>query len=280
MKYDLADGAPDFLRLMLENIDFWRELNPKCTISDDPWRQNIEPYQISPEEMEQHAATMRREGYFQTRPIIPQDDLDTLVKCISNIRAPWKFPLKYAFVYDEFYSVLARLGNVLNPILGVGYQLVPTELNVFFIPAGENSKGFAPHRDYFRSSIGPDGLPKLVNVWIPLTDATTLNSCIYVLPGHLDPLYPDGSQFEVGNPRDFLQNIRALPAAAGSILCWSTSLLHWGGRSSQQATHPRVSFAVYCQSREFPPVHSTVMDIPSPIPFNHRVYLIRHSPFV
>jgi hypothetical protein len=279
MKDDLAETAPGSLYRVLENINFWHKLNPKCTISDDPWPQNIEPYQISPGEMAEHAATMIREGYFQTRPIIPPDDLDTLVNCILNI-ASWKLPLSYAFVYDKFYSVIARLSNVLNPILGTGYQLVPEELNVFHVPVGDNATGFPPHRDYLRmaNSIGSDGLPKLVTVWIPLTDATTLNSCMYVLPGHLDPLYPDrASQFEVGDPRDLLQNIRALPAKAGSILCWNTSLLHWGSRSSQQATHPRLSFGVYFQSRELPAAHSTVMDIPSPIPFSHRVQLIRRG---
>ena len=128
------------------------------------------------------------------------------------------------------------------------------------------------------SSIGSDGLPKLVNVWIPLTDATTLNSCMHVLPGHLDPLYPHGGSRAnpVGdqNKLILLQNVRALPAKAGSILCWSTGLLHWGGRSSQRATHPRLSFAVYFQSRELPPVHSTTMNIPSPISFRNRVYLV------
>ena len=74
---------------MIENIEFWRALNPECTISDNPWPEAPEPYQISPEEMAEHASTMRREGYFQTRPIIPQEDLDTLGKCIINV-VRWK----------------------------------------------------------------------------------------------------------------------------------------------------------------------------------------------
>ena len=242
-------------------------------------RKPPEPYQISAEEMAEHASTMRREGYFQTRPIIPQEDLDTLGKCITNVVRS-KLRPEYAFVYDEFYAVISRLGHVLNPILGAGYQFVPEELNAFFIPTDDDARGIGPHRDYLRTanSIGSDGLPKLVNVWIPLTDATTLNSCMHVLPGHLDPLYPHGGSRAnpVGdqNKLILLQNVRALPAKAGSILCWSTSLLHWGGRSSQRATHPRLSFAVYFQSRELPPVHSTTMNIPSPISFRNRVYLV------
>lgn len=274
---NLCSFASDrFREKVIANIDFWRALNPECKINDDPWPKAPDPYEISPEEMAEHAATMRREGYFQTRPIIPREELDTLAKCMTNI-VRWKLSPEYAFVYDDFYAVICQLGNVLTPILGSGYQFVPEELGAYFIPTGDCEKGFSPHRDHLRTttSIGSDGLPKLVTVWIPLTDATTLNSCLYVLPGHLDPLYPDGgSQFEMADPFTFLQSIRALPAKAGSVLCWNTSLLHWGSRSSQQATHPRLSIAVYFQSREIPPMHSTAMAIPSPIPFSRRVYLV------
>jgi hypothetical protein len=78
---------------VIDNTDFWRALNPECKISDDPWPKAPEPYQISPEEMAEHAATMRREGYFQTRPIIPQEELDMLAKCMTNI-VRWKLRLR------------------------------------------------------------------------------------------------------------------------------------------------------------------------------------------
>ena len=71
-----------------------------------------------------------------------------------------------------------------------------------------------------------------------------------------------------------LEDIRALPAKAGSIVCWSTSLLHWGARSSRRATQPRISMATYYQSRDVPPYHNVTMDIPSPIPFAYRIHLV------
>jgi hypothetical protein len=43
---------------------------------------------------------------------------------------------------------------------------------------------------------------------------------------------------------------------------------------SGQAIHPRISFAVYYQSRDAPPYHKATIDIPSPIPFAYRLYLI------
>lgn len=51
-------------------------------------------------------------------------------------------------------------------------------------------------------------------------------------------------------------------------------LLHWGARSSAMAKGPRMSFAFYFQSRHVPPYHAVTMDIPSPIPFDYRLYLL------
>ena len=38
----------------------------------------------------------------------------------------------------------------------------------------------------FRST---DGSPRYTTAWIPLTDATPNNSCLYVVPRHADPGY-------------------------------------------------------------------------------------------
>src|SRR5262245_13523545 len=174
----MDDAIPKARRSVpMEQIDFWRALNPECTITDSPLPAIAEPYEIPAEEMSQHAATMVREGYFQTRPIIPKPELDKLARCMTNI-VRWKLRPEYVYLYDEVYAIAARLARVLDPILGSNFQLVPQELGAYFIPVGNDTKGFKPHRDYLRVPIGPNGLPRLVTAWIPLTDATTLNSCL------------------------------------------------------------------------------------------------------
>lgn len=41
-----------------------------------------------------------------------------------------------------------------------------------------------PHRDFnFTESNDPDGRPKMLSIWVPVTDATLNNGCMYVLPG-------------------------------------------------------------------------------------------------
>jgi len=44
-------------------------------------------------------------------------------------------------------------------------------------------------------------------------------------------------------PVNLLQDVRALPATAGSLLAWNTGVLHWGGRASRLGAGPRCSYA-------------------------------------
>jgi hypothetical protein len=272
------------LRRNVTDADYWRRLNPECSLTDQPFPESPMPYPISRHTMERHLDQIRKEGYFQTSPIVDPTEVDKLRRCIATVVRHGHHS-SYALVYDEFYHVMAKLANVLSPVLGPDFQLVPDEYSAYYIPPDNRATGTRPHRDSLRTatSVEPDGTPTLVNVWIPLTDATTLNSCMYVLPAHVDPHYPrrNGGPIAAGTRADEvdlrasdLQNIRALPAQAGSVLCWSTHLLHWGARSSEYAAHPRVSFAMYYQSRRVPPYHEVTMDIPAPLAFEYRLHLI------
>ncbi len=265
------DDVPD--------VEYWRRLNPECHISDSPFPGSPEPYPICPEAMKKNLARIRKEGYFQTEPVVEPAEVEKLRRCVAVVVTNGH-PPGYALVYDEFYRVMARLGSVLSPVLGPDFQLVPDECDAYHVPADGRAAGSPPHRDTLRTatSVEPDGTPTLVNVWVPLTDATALNSCIYVLPAHLDPHYPHRGGAMSPDRIDLrgrdLPNVRALPARAGSVLCWGTHLLHWGARSSEHAAGPRVSFATYYQSRRVPPYHEVTMDIPSPLPFARRLRLI------
>ncbi len=275
----LFERASLLERTHVTNADYWRRLNPECSISDRPFLESPVPYPALREVMDQQLAQIRKEGYFQTAPLVSSAEVDKLRQCVTAVVRHGHHS-NYALVYDEFYHVMGRLANVLAPVLGPDFQLVPDEYAAYYIAPDDQSTGSSPHRDSLRSatSVEPDGTPTLVNVWIPLTDATTLNSCIYVLPAHLDPQYPHHGGVMSPDRIDLswrdLPNIRALPAQAGSILCWSTHLLHWGARSSEYATEPRISFAMYYQSRRVPRYHEVTMDIPSPLPFADRLHLI------
>jgi len=107
------------------------------------------------------------------------------------------------------------------------------------IPGGNFS---LPHRDYPASEAwnASSDAPNLVSAWIPLTDATTDNGCMYVLPRRADASWSDGShpdhlapatREEGGGASLRFDVARAVPmiAKAGSVCAWAGQTVHWGG---------------------------------------------------
>lgn len=269
-------------KLTISQQSYWEKLLPEFSIKDNPFPKKASPYPIDKQQLDICVQQIREDGYFVTPPIIPQEKLDQLKQCISAVTTKGHRP-SYALMYDIFYEVVGSLENVLQPILGENYQMVPDEFGAFYIQNEKTAKGSPPHRDSIHTH-GKlqyrDQLPTLINVWIPLTDATTQNSCIHVIPTSADPYLKDGAPLNMNKSYTkeelfhLLHHTRALPAPAGSVLGWDTNLLHWGGQSSIQAEEPRMSVAFYFQSALVPPYHKFTMDMPADIPFDYRLYLI------
>jgi len=70
------------------------------------------------------------------------------------------------------------------------------------------------------------------------------------------------------------QNIRAVPATAGSMLAWNQAVLHWGGRASQLAAAPRSSAAFEFQRGDRPPFNKPLLDPAQAPPFRQRLGLV------
>jgi ectoine hydroxylase-related dioxygenase (phytanoyl-CoA dioxygenase family) len=105
-------------------------------------------------------------------------------------------------------------------------------------------------------------------VWIPLTDATPDNSCIYVLPLSRDPNYPSHPDVE---SVERLQDVRALPAPVGSALVWNQYLLHWGSRACARASEPRISWGIYFQSGDVENFNRSAREPAGPLGFEERL---------
>lgn len=269
--------------LTVANPTYWEELFPLFSITDHPFQSNSNHFQVEAEAIDFCIEQLKHDGYFITPPIIPEEELQQLRACITKVATQGHRP-NLAFIYDEVFAVFGRLKQVLTPILGENYQLIPDEIGGFYIQTEDAKSGTGPHRDniHTHSSLTyQDGLPTLINVWIPLTDATTLNSCMYVIPKHADPFLEEntplntyGQDYSWQEVSKLLQLARAVPAPAGSILGWDTNLMHWGGTSSIFAKQPRLSLACYFQSAQVPPYHKFTMNLSAPIPFDYRLYLI------
>jgi hypothetical protein len=139
----------------------------------------------------------------------------------------------------------------------------------------EGHRGFGssfglPHRDYsaadslYREEEEKDcpkdtasDHPAILNVWIPLNDATLDNGCMYVVPrefdadfartdshhAHMNPATEvrAGLSSKIHFP---LHGVRALPAPAGSLIAWYGNTIHWGSTCSRYAKVPRKSIAL------------------------------------
>ncbi len=211
------------------------------------------------------------EGYYQHGPLVPATRTAPLAEAVLALRAAG-LPLELAFAFDEFWQVSSWFRPLLETVLGPGFRQLPA-LTIWCVD-GPLDAGWKPHRDR-RDALLPSGMPGALSVWLPLTEATPLNGCIYVLPAHLDPHYGTGEVHE--QMLLAAQDVRALPSPAGAFLCWNHELLHWGGRSSSRAAGPRISIGLEYQRGDLPPFRAPLIDPLAAPPLAHRLGLIGDS---
>ncbi|TWI42511.1 ectoine hydroxylase-related dioxygenase (phytanoyl-CoA dioxygenase family) [Pseudoduganella flava] len=237
------------LRHAASQIGYWRTLHPDLTITGRPLADTPALPVLTRADVGRLAADTVREGYFHAPQVIAPAYAARLARVVDNLVRNG-IPPVFCLVYDEFWNMFAGLDPLLRALLGEGYRLLPADIWAWHVAPTEGASGWGPHRDLPRlDALRADGRPRVVNVWLPLTDAGPDNACMYVLPAHLDPNFPehvDGGRFGLED----WQNIRALPAHAGSALGWNTQVLHWGGRCSARATAPRISVGIYFRSAD------------------------------
>ena len=267
-------------RAEFQDPDFWRRINPDLTISDNPFRQ-VASVEVAPAEVDRCSRLLVEEGYMQTRPLVPEARMEPLVRGIRRL-VERGIPSGFLCLYDEYYQIFQGLEPLFAPLLGPRYRWVNDGNWAFYVPPGAaGSVGFLelnPHRD----TLGPDPsvlerrLPTILSVWIPLNDVSTAESCIYIVPADLDPDYFT-TRRDVDRTRFKLQSVRALPAEAGSVLAWSTHLIHWGGAASPHARDARMSVAVYFQRAGLAAYHPSAVDAGDSLPFPVRLRITVRS---
>ena len=251
-----------------ESPEFWRELCPQLRIEGET---------ALPEaalgDVNELLQRLRHEGYVNVAGVLGAGTVEPLRDCIALLHER-KIPLAFAFVYDEFWKVFQSLADFLHAALGVSYRALP-DFWVWHVPASEQAMGWGPHRDRLQPTLDDDNSPHSLTVWLPFTDATPLNGCIYLLPAHLDECFKlrrwDGEDNkQVKEP----QNVRALPAPAGSFLAWNQGVLHWGGRASRLAEGPRASAAFEFQRGDLAAFNQPLLDPKRSPLFRERLGLV------
>ncbi|QLL08435.1 phytanoyl-CoA dioxygenase family protein [Mycobacterium vicinigordonae] len=256
------------LAAQAECRDFWGGLCPDMSIEGEAIAR---PAAVG--ETDELFLELKREGYVQVPNALPESTIAPIRYAVSTLFQRG-IPVAFAFVYDELWLAYQSFSRFLTAVLGEGYWALP-DFWVWYVSPSENASGWGPHRDRVIPTVDDDNSPQTLSVWLPFTDAVPLNGCMYVLPAHLDDRFQERRWDGEGNNVVLRpQDVRALPATAGSLLAWNQAVLHWGGRGSRMATSPRISAAFEFQRSDCRPFNSPLLD-PTRVPtFNERLGLI------
>jgi len=250
--------------------EFWRDMNPAMTITEGGIQKPVAALEVSSESIAHAREMILEEGYFKIESFIDPAKLKSLADCVRKLHAE-NWPETFAFVYDDFWQVFQQTNFVMGQLLGRDFKQMPN-LWMFYLECNSQSRGWVPHRDRARmKTLDDKGYPHSINIWLPLTDATPDNGCMYMLPAGYDENYKGDLAVQVVS---CLQDIRAVPARAGDFLGWNEAVFHWGGRSSKLAKEPRISMATVYQSIKVDPLEWPLMNPGVIPPFMERVGIV------
>lgn len=188
--------------------------------------------------------SLLRDGYLHLSPLVSPGEVRALLDAVLAVRAAGLPPV-FVFALDPAWHLFFRLDALWRAAFDGEWRGLPA-CWAWVIDPGE--RGWKPHRDQ-RGGRGLDaeGAPTVLSAWIPLTPATPLNGCMYLVP----------MRYHVGDEHDVdLQDVRALPAAPGSVLAWNHVVVHWGGRAAEHALVPRVSLSLELQRADVPDLYT------------------------
>lgn len=255
---------------------FWSTLSSSLHIVDESYIQSGSIQGVLPEEVEIIQHLMKDEGYVELQPLIFGDikfsELTDLMDKLHRL----KLPMAFVYIYDEFWLLFFRLHRVIESIIGENYFRLP-DMWAWRIDPAVVDRGWSLHRDKNQDTIRSNGLPETLTIWLPLSDTTTLNGCMYLLPANRDPTYRNlnDSLLNTTHWPHIVAEIRALPVKAGQPLIWNQMIWHYGSRSSARALHPRYSVSIEYQAGNISKIFNSPLQNPLWFPdFEYRVQLI------
>lgn len=248
---------------------FWREFWSGFHIFDVEYLKTQQAFQVDDATGNALNALLKQEGYFEVRPGQWDMAIEQLAALVTRLDEAG-IPLPFSYVYDEFWSLFLRVNKIIEKVLGPGFLRLP-DFWTWRVDPRRSESGWSPHRDKNYLSLFEDRSPKSMTIWIPLTQSTPLNGCMYVVPADRDPTYgtPEDKEWKFA-----YADVRALPAAPGTIFGWTQAVLHWGSHACERESMPRISTAFEYQSARVPPMNQPLTS-PYEIPnFSFRLQLI------
>jgi len=221
------------------DIGYWRSFLPGMGVLDLNALDDLEDGAFSSEQEAWALAHLARHGFFQLPPLAALDVTPRMRTSVEVLRsAGW--PAVFTYIYDEFWAVwrTPSMVRLLSRHLGEGY-VQTSGVWTYLVDPQQRASGWGPHVDSRNDRL---------SVWIPLTEATIHNGCMYVIPQDRVPTtlpasYLDWTSISAQELSALLHNVTPLPALAGSVLGWNNRLIHWGGRATASTACPRISIA-------------------------------------
>ncbi|WP_167730514.1 phytanoyl-CoA dioxygenase family protein [Terasakiella sp. SH-1] len=253
----------------LLELSYWQELNPHLSVNDHPTFSP--PIAFPTHQLDEISDTIHHDGYLHQGPVFASKSIQALRLGIENlVQHGW--PAAFIYVYDEVWDLFHQLDEFLSHFLGDNFGLLP-HFWAWHIDTDSQgaTSGWPPHVDYPGECAFFDDFLVSLSLWIPLTHATPENGCMNILPLSRQKDYDQ----PVTEPSDILlQDVRCLPAKAGSLLGWRQDLWHWSGRSSKYAKEPRISLSLEFQNRAFDPLCPPLFDLTEPPCVEKRIRMI------
>ncbi len=258
---------PQGLAIATQSAEFWRRLAPELTISNARPGQTISRNQrrLAVERMQ-----LVNDGYLRLKQPGIEAPLVDIARAMDRI-VKAGLPAAFIGVYDEVWSAIAALDVVINGLFDGQGALVPN----FWASHLAAGPGLAAQRRRPKKGVFSDGTPKSITVWLPVTDATPDNGCVYLVPAGQDRNYgkPEADRADASLP-----GIRALPAVVGDVLIWTGEAYHWQSRPERAARHaPLQSLTWEFQSRDIAPLEGLLVDSFPDVPFETRLGLLAHQ---
>lgn len=255
---------PQGLAIASQSAEFWRRLAPELTISDaQPGKTLLRPTGKS----DQDAKRLLNDGFFHLKQPGLKAPVGKIAAAMDRIVTAG-LPAAFIGVYDEVWSMIAQLNGVLDGVFDGKAAMVPD----FWASHSVASAGLPAGRKRPGQGVFPDGTAKNVTVWLPLTDATPDNGCVYVVPAGQDRNYGKAKSERADAS---LPGIRALPAKAGDVLIWTGETYHWQARPDRHnADGPLLSLTWEFQSHEAAPLEGLLLDSYPYVPFETRLGLL------
>jgi len=252
---------------VLNNPQYWRDLVPSLSISEE-----IDPLGHSQLFLGETGLSRERlihDGYQDFDGIVPLSVISNLQSGVNELHLQNWLPV-FCFLFDEYWLLLASLRDLVVQALGYDAKMMP-DFWAWYVDPRKEDAGWRPHREKMYNTLLPDGMPMCMTAWIALTDADPLSGCLYFIPAHKDDNYGDSD----GRPPSLnLQNVRAAPVKAGSVLVFNERVYHWGGSSSKYAKGPRLSLACEFQRGDITPYNKPLLELASLPSFDVRWQLV------